>query len=75
MLVGEAPGEQEHKTGLPFQGPAGRTLDMLLSQAGITRQDCLIANVMREKPPGNKISFYYEDSKCTVPKPIAKAFI
>ena len=58
MLVGEAPGEQEHRTGKPFQGPAGKTLDMLLAQAGIIRQDCLIANVMREKPPGNKISFY-----------------
>lgn len=75
MLVGEAPGEIENKTGKPFQGPAGRTLDMLLGQAGIARQDCLIANVMREKPPGNKVDFYYEDSKCTIPKPIAKGFI
>ena len=75
MLVGEAPGEVENRTGLPFQGPAGKTLDMLLNQAGIIRQDCLIANVAREKPPGNKIGFYYEDSKCTTPKPVMKAFI
>ena len=75
MLIGEAPGEIEHRSGKPFQGPAGKTLDMLLQQAGITRQDCLIANVAREKPPGNKISFYYEDSKCTVPRPIMKGFI
>ena len=75
MLVGEAPGETENRTGLPFQGPAGKTLDMLLNQAGITRQDCLIANVAREKPPGNKIAFYYEDSNCTIPKPIMKGFI
>lgn len=75
MLVGEAPGEVENRTGLPFMGPAGKTLDMLLNQAGIARHDCLIANVMRERPPGNKISFYYEDNKQTVPKPMAKAFI
>lgn len=75
MLVGEAPGEVENRTGKPFQGPAGMTLDRLLNQAGITRQECLIANVAREKPPGNKISFYYEDNNCTVPKPIMKGFI
>lgn len=75
MFVGEAPGEAEHRTGLPFQGSSGKIFDMLLNQAGIIRQECLIANVMREKPPGNKISFYYEDSKCTVPRPIAKGFI
>ena len=75
MLVGEAPGEQEHRTGKPFQGPAGHTLDMLLSQAGIVRQNCLIANVAREKPPGNKINFYYEDASCTIPKPMMKGFI
>ena len=75
MLVGEAPGEIENRTGKPFQGPAGKTLDILLNQAGITRQDCLIANVMREKPPGNKVSFFYQDSKCTIPKLIAKGFI
>lgn len=75
MLLGEAPGETENRTGLPFQGPAGKTLDMLLNQAGIMRQDCLIANVAREKPPGNNIGFYYEDNKQTVPKPIMKGFI
>ena len=75
MFVAEAPGEQENRTGLPFQGPAGKTFDSLLNQAGITRQDCLIANVARERPPGNKIGFYYEDNKQTTPKPIMKAFI
>lgn len=75
MFVGEAPGEQEHRTGKPFQGPAGHTFNMLLNQAGIVRQNCLVANVAREKPPGNKITFYYEDSACTIPKPMMRGFI
>jgi DNA polymerase-1 len=75
MFVGEAPGEQENLTGKPFRGPAGHTFDMLLNQAGIVRQNCLVANVAREKPPGNKITFYYEDAGCTVPKPMMRGFI
>jgi len=75
MFVAEAPGELENKTGKPLMGPAGKVFDTLLNQAGINRQDCLIANVAREKPPGNKIGFYYEDTKQTTPKPMMKAFI
>jgi len=72
MLVGEAPGEQENRTGKPFHpgAPAGSTLDKILSSAGISRHDCLITNVAREKPPGNKIAFYFKDAKCTIPKDI-----
>jgi len=69
MLVGEAPGAEEDKLGVPFIGTAGKTLDILLSQAGIARYECLITNVARERPPANKISFYFEDSKCTIPRP------
>ena len=65
MLVGEAPGEQED----------GKTLDILLSQAGISRMECLVANVARERPPANKISHYFEDSKCTIPKPKLKEWL
>src|SRR5574343_1281526 len=68
MLVGEAPGKDEELTGRPFAGYAGRTLDWLLSQSGINRAECLITNVFRERPPGNKISYFFEDSKCTIPK-------
>ena len=68
MLVGEAPGADEDKCGRPFQGYAGRTLDTLLGQAGIARYQCLVTNVARERPPGNKISYFFEDKKCTIPK-------
>lgn len=75
MLLGEAPGSEEDKTGKPFVGPAGRTLDSLLSQAGISRYQCLVTNVAREQPPANKISFYFEDKKCTLPKPRLREWI
>ena len=75
MFVGEAPGVEEDKTGRPFVGKAGGTLNQLLSQANIVRQECAIANVARERPPGNKIEFYYEDSKCLIYKPMMKAFV
>ena len=69
MIVGEAPGKDEDESGKPFQGYAGQTLNNMLAQAGIARYQCLVTNVARERPPANKISFYFEDSKCTVPKP------
>jgi uracil-DNA glycosylase family 4 len=75
MLVGEAPGREENAIGKPFIGYAGHTLNMLLEQAGIVRYNCLIANVAREQPPGNKINFYFEDYRCTVPKPILREWI
>ena len=75
MFVGEAPGEEEDKVGKPFVGYAGSTLNNLLGQAGIARYQCLVTNVARERPPANKISFYFEDKKCTIPKPKMKEWI
>ena len=69
MLVGEAPGETEDMKSKPFVGNAGRILDRILREAGISRYECLIANVARERPPDNRIKFYFEDAKCTIPKP------
>jgi uracil-DNA glycosylase family 4 len=69
MLIGEAPGEMEDRTGLPFKGRAGNTLNTLLSQAGIIRSQCLIANVARDRPPGNDIKHYFVDKGCKVPTP------
>jgi len=54
MFVGEAPGEQEDKQGLPFVGPAGHLLDRLLEGVGIRRDDVFIANVLKCRPPGNR---------------------
>lgn len=75
LLVGEAPGETEDIRGIPFVGKAGKLLDQLLEQAGINRAEVSIANVARERPPGNKISFFFEDKRCTTPKPILKKWI
>ena len=75
MLVGEAPGKEEDRVGKPFIGPAGHTLDILLDQSGIVRYNCLITNVAKEKPPGNKIDFFFEDKKKTMPKPILQKWL
>ena len=79
MLIAEAPGKEEDLTGEPFMNMrafgAGRTLNQVLTQAGISRAECLITNVARERPPGNKISFYFEDKGCTIPKPKLKEWI
>lgn len=75
MLVGEAPGESEDRTGLPFQGRAGNTLNTLLTQAGIVRPKCLIANVAREKPPDNDIKYYFQDKGCKNPTPTMLGYL
>ena len=55
MIIGEAPGEQEDKTGLPFVGPAGKLLDNMLRAIGLTRaQHIYIANVLKCRPPANR---------------------
>ena len=75
MLVGEAPGRDEQLLGEPFKGSSGRVLDQLLSAAGIFRESCLITNVARQQPPGNRIDFFFEDRQNTVPKPMMKEWI
>ena len=54
MFIGEAPGANEDKQGLPFVGQAGRLLDTLLNEIGLTRQDVFVANVLKCRPPGNR---------------------
>jgi DNA polymerase len=55
MFVGEAPGAEEDRQGLPFVGRAGKLLDELLGEIGMTRQaDAFIANVLKSRPPGNR---------------------
>jgi len=55
MIVGEAPGEQEDKQGLPFVGPAGQLLDAMLAAMGLNRDDHVyIANVIKCRPPRNR---------------------
>lgn len=47
MLVGEQPGDEEDKKGLPFVGPAGRLLDRALEAAGVARDDIYITNAVK----------------------------
>jgi len=54
MFVGEAPGANEDRGGLPFIGQAGRLLDRLLEEVGLVRGDVFIANVLKCRPPGNR---------------------
>ena len=50
IFIGEAIGETEAQTGIPFTGPAGQMFDQLLMQAGINRADCRISNICRCRP-------------------------
>ncbi len=54
MLIGEAPGEWEAKSGRPFVGASGRLLDTLLQSIELTRADVFITNVVKDRPPDNR---------------------
>jgi uracil-DNA glycosylase family 4 len=54
MFVGEAPGAEEDRQGLPFVGRAGAFLTELLEGIGMNREDVFIANVLKCRPPGNR---------------------
>lgn len=54
MLIGEAPGMNEDKTGEPFVGASGKFLTELLAAAGLDRSDVFITNVVKCRPPGNR---------------------
>tara|TARA_Y100001970_G_C14180067_1_gene829319 strand:+ start:1420 stop:1878 length:459 start_codon:yes stop_codon:yes gene_type:complete len=54
MLIGEAPGEEEDKTGKPFKGQAGVLLDKMLNAIEQNRKNTYISNVIFWRPPGNR---------------------
>jgi DNA polymerase len=54
MFVGEAPGANEDRMGLPFVGQAGKLLDKLLEEIGMQRRDVWICNVLKCRPPDNR---------------------
>lgn len=56
MVVGEAPGSEEDDEGVPFVGPAGRLLRGALGEIGLEEDDILFTNVVRCRPPNNKIT-------------------
>lgn len=65
MIVGEGPGEEEDKTGRPFVGKAGQLLDKILEAAGIPRQSIYIGNIVKCRPPGNRVPEASEFKACT----------
>jgi DNA polymerase len=64
MFVGEAPGANEDKQGLPFVGQAGRLLDTLLGEVGMTRADVFVCNVLKCRPPHNRDPLPQEIDAC-----------
>jgi DNA polymerase len=54
MIIGEAPGAQEARTGRPFVGSAGKLLNKLLCQIRLEREQVYISNILKTHPPGNR---------------------
>lgn len=64
MVVGEAPGRDEDRSGRPFVGRAGKLLESWLSAAGLHREEVFIANVLKCRPPNNRDPFGPEVEAC-----------
>jgi len=54
MFIGEGPGAEEDRQGLPFVGPAGQLLTKIIGAIGLAREQVYIANVVKCRPPGNR---------------------
>jgi uracil-DNA glycosylase family 4 len=64
MFVGEAPGRNEDEQGVPFVGQAGKLLDQLLGEIGLTRPEVFVVNTLKCRPPGNRDPLPQEISNC-----------
>jgi uracil-DNA glycosylase family 4 len=64
VFVGEGPGAEEDKTGVPFVGRAGQLLTTLIEGIGLTRDQVYIANVVKCRPPGNRDPLPLEIETC-----------
>jgi DNA polymerase len=64
MLVGEAPGAEEDRQGLPFVGRSGQLLDRMLAAIGLDRSKVYIANIVPWRPPGNRTPTPVETQIC-----------
>ena len=65
MIVGEAPGQNEDETGLPFVGKAGQLLEKILASVNLVpEQDIYIANVIKCRPPANRVPTTEEVAAC-----------
>ena len=64
LFIGEAPGRNEDQKGEPFVGSAGKILTEALSYAGLSRDDVYITNVVKCRPPNNRIPLQEEKESC-----------
>ncbi|MBA3808018.1 MAG: uracil-DNA glycosylase [Solirubrobacterales bacterium] len=64
MFVGEAPGASEDEQGVPFVGRAGKLLEKLLEEIGLSRTEVFIANTLKCRPPGNRDPLPVEIENC-----------
>ncbi len=64
IFVGEAPGRNENIHGEPFVGAAGKRLDMILEDTGIDRKDVYITNIVKCRPPKNRVPSKKEEESC-----------
>ncbi|MEG1537838.1 MAG: uracil-DNA glycosylase, partial [Clostridiales bacterium] len=55
MLIGEGPGAEEDQQGFPFVGKAGQLLDKIIAAADLPQGDMYICNVVKCRPPGNRL--------------------
>ena len=65
MFVGEGPGADEDAQGLPFVGKAGMLLNNMIAAMGLKREEVYIANVVKCRPPGNRVPAPEEGSTCS----------
>jgi len=64
IFIGEAPGEEEDAQGLPFVGRAGQLLTKIIEAMGMRRQDVYIANILKCRPPNNRVPLPTEILAC-----------
>ncbi|MGI6620782.1 MAG: uracil-DNA glycosylase [Bacillota bacterium] len=64
MFVGEGPGQREDELGRPFVGRAGQLLDLMLRSHGFSREEVFIANIVKCRPPGNRLPAPQEVEAC-----------
>lgn len=64
VFVGEGPGSEEDQTGLPFVGKAGQLLDRIILAMGLSRKDVYICNVVKCRPPNNRVPETDEMTVC-----------
>jgi uracil-DNA glycosylase len=64
-FIGEGPGAEEDRTGLPFVGAAGQLLDRIIAAMRLREEDVYVANIVKCRPPNNRVPDHEEMSACT----------